>query len=316
MKNVRKLSPAIVLVATLLLAGIQPGAAPEYGDWEPPVMLPGPINAMPTFAAVVTRDGLTMYCTRGTPPATDLYVSRRATVDELWGTPESLGEPINTQVNEMIPALSRDEHWLFFTSDRPGGIGSWDLWASYRRHTKNPFGWEFPVNLGPHVNTPAQETTGTYWENDDRGLPLLFFASNRVLITPETPAGLPIGHDIYVSELQPDGTFGPAVLDEELSLPFGTPGGDMEGRPVVRYDGREIIFVAERTGSVGTQDLWVARRDSPEEPWGAPENLAAVNTTAAELHPYLSPDGRTLYFSRRIAGLPYIHMTTRERYRR
>jgi len=74
MALVSKLSPALVVVAILSLAGIQPGAAPEFGDWEPPVMLPGPINAEPTFAAVVSRDGLTMYCTRGTPPTTDLFV--------------------------------------------------------------------------------------------------------------------------------------------------------------------------------------------------------------------------------------------------
>ena len=318
MRFVQKLSPAVVLVAVLLLAGIQPAAAPEYGEWQAPVMLPGPINAMPTFGAVLTRDGLTMYCTRGMPPATDLYVSRRASVLEQWGAPENLGDPINTGSNEMLPALSRDEHWLFFTSDRPGSVGSWDLWVSWRKHTKDPFGWEGPVNLGPYVNSVAQETTGSYFENDDEGLPQLFFASNRVLIDPETPGtgNLPIGHDIYVSELQPDGTFGPAVLDEQLSLPFVPPSGvgDMEGRPMVRFDGREVIFVSDRAGSVGGQDLWVATRDSVSDPWEEPTNVPNVNTGGFELHPYLSPDGRTLYFSRRSGSSPYIYMTTREKY--
>jgi hypothetical protein len=305
------MSPALVLAA-LVLAGPQPGAAPEYGEWAEPVRLPGPINSVSTYAAVVGRDGLTLYCTRGVGPAANVWVSLRASTDDPWGTPVALGTPVNTAYTEMIPALSRDEHWLFFTSDRPGSQ-SWDLWASWRRHTKDPFGWEGPVNLGPHVNTIAQETTGSYWEGDEDGPPVLFFASNRLMISPETPnpGSLPVGHDIYASALLEDGTFGPAVLDEQLSVRLGGVPGDMEGRPMVRFDGREIIFVSDRAGSVGAQDLWVATRDSTGDPWGTPVNLAVVNTASAEMHPYLSPDGRTLYFSRREGGTPYLYVTTR-----
>jgi hypothetical protein len=306
----RRLSPALVIVA-MVLAGPQPGAAPEYEEWAQPVRLPGPINSVGTFGAVVSRDGLTLFCTRGSSATADILVSLRSSTDEEWGTPVNLGAPVNTAYAEMIPALSRDEHWLFFTSDRPGSQ-SWDLWASWRRHAKDPFGWEGPVNLGPHVNTIAQETTGSYWEGPEDGPPVLFFASNRLMISPETPnpGSLPVGHDIYASPLLEDGTFGPAVLDEQLSVRLGGV-QDLEGRPMVRFDGREIIFVSDRAGSLGAQDLWVATREATDGPWGTPMNLAPVNTTSAELHPYLSPDGGTLYFSRRESGTPYLYMTTR-----
>ena len=266
MSLMRRISPALVLIA-LVLAGPQPGAAPEFGEWAQPAMLPGPINGVPTYAAVVTRDGLTLFCTRGTGAAANIWVSQRSSTGEDWGEPVAVGAPVNTAYAEMIPALSRDEHWLFFTSDRPGSQ-SWDLWASWRCHTNDPFGWEGPVNLGPHVNTIAQETTGSYWEGDEGGPPVLFFASNRQMISPETPnpGALPIGHDIYASELLEDGTFGPAVLDEDLSLCLGGV-SDMEGRPMVRFDGREIVFVSDRLGSTA-QDLWVAVRDSVDERWG------------------------------------------------
>lgn len=82
---------------------------------------------------------------------------------------------------------------------------------------------------------------------------------------------------------------------------------------MVRFDGREIIFVSDRPGSKGAHDLWRATRDSVADRWGVPVNLEVVNTTASEMHPYLSPDGETLYFTRRVGSSPYIFMTTRER---
>lgn len=308
----RKALLATVVLALVLVARSHPLAAPEFGEWLPPIMLAGPVNGMPSYGAVTSRDGLSLYLTRGTGTAADIYVSQRASRDELWGDPVKLSAQINSAFTDMIPALSRDEHWLFFTSDRPGSE-SWDLWVSWRRNKKDDFGWQAPVNLGPGVNSIAQETTGSYFENDEAGVPLLFFASNRLRPGATPPPGqLPVGHDIYVSALQPDGTFGPAVRDDDLSTDLGGV-QDLEGRPMVRFDGREIIFVSDRPGSVGATDLWVATRDWVDAPWQMPVNLAAVNTTAGELHPYLSPDGQTLYFTRRIGASPYLHMTVRAR---
>jgi hypothetical protein len=308
----RKVLLTVIVPALVLVAGSHPVAAPEFGEWLPPIMLAGPVNAVPSYGAVTSRDGLSLYLTRGSGAAADIYVSQRASLDELWGDPVKLAAPVNSPFTDMIPALSRDEHWLFFTSDRPGSQ-SWDLWASWRRNTKDDFAWQEPVNLGPGVNSIAQETTGSSFENDEAGIPLLFFASNRLRPGGTPPPGqLPIGHDIYVSALQPDGTFGQAVRDDDLSTDLGGV-QDLEGRPMVRFDGREIIFVSDRPGAVGATDLWVATRDSVEAPWGITVNLAAVNTTAGELHPYLSPDGRTLYFTRRIGTSPYIFVTDRAR---
>ena len=308
----RRLLSAMVVLAVLLAVRSHPVAAPQFGDWLPPVLIGGPVNSSPSYGAVVSRDGLSLFLTRGSNAAADIYVSQRATLDELWGNPVTLPAPLNTTAMEMIPSLSRDGHWLFFTSDRPGSQ-SWDLWAAYRPNKKDDFGWQAPINLGPSVNSSSQETTGSLFENDEAGTPLLFFASNRLRPGGEPPPGsLPVGHDIYVSALQPDGTFGPATRDEQLSTDnLGVQ--DLEGRPVVRFDGREVIFVSDRPGSLGAQDLWMATRDAATDPWSAPVPVPGVNTNAAELHPYLSSDGQTLYFSRRIGGSPYLHMTVRAR---
>jgi len=80
----------------------------------------------------------------------------------------NLGQAINTVDQDNIPAFSRDGHWMFFNSTRPGGFGGVDLWVSYREQTNDDFGWQQPVNLGPAVNTAFNDSGANYFEDDER----------------------------------------------------------------------------------------------------------------------------------------------------
>jgi hypothetical protein len=62
------------------------------------------------------------------------------------------------------------------------------------------------------VNSEAHDHGSGYFENDDEGIPLLYFGSAR-------PGG-PGSDDIYVSAMTAEGAFGPATLVAELSTPF------------------------------------------------------------------------------------------------
>jgi len=141
------------------------------------------------------------------------------------------------------------------------------------------FGWQAPTNLGSNVNGTADDNASSYFDNS--GHPQLFFGSGRL-------GGA--ARDLFLSNLQPDGTWGPATLISELSSP-GT-----DNRPAIRQDGLEIFFYSDRAGSAGT-DIWTSTRASVDEPWSTPVNLAVVNSSASEVHPYLSADGRTLVFA-------------------
>jgi hypothetical protein len=68
-----------------------------------------------------------------------------------------------------------------------------------------------PVNLGASLNSAYVDATAFYFENDEGTTPLLYFVSTR-------PGG-PGLSDIYVSQLQPDGLFGPPRVVSELSSP-------------------------------------------------------------------------------------------------
>ena len=162
------------------------------------------------------------------------------------------------------------------------------------------------MNLGPGVNSAADDNGPSYFENEEDGSPQLYFGSSR--------AGGLGAADIYVSEQMADGSFGPAVLVTELSS------ASNENDPSIRHDGLEIFFHSNRTGSIGTAlDLWVATRESTLDPWSTPVNLGSpVNIASQEQNAYLSSDGKTLFFSSDrpggFGGLD-LYMTTRTKLR-
>jgi WD40 repeat protein len=287
------LRAALTFVLFLALLASSPTAAPKFSDWSAPVNLGPLVNSSSLDAGPTTsKDGSSLYFNSNRPGgvgANDIWVSQWDTLTQAWGIPTNLGAVVNSAGIEAGAALSRDEHWLFFQSNRPGGFGALDIWVSYRRHTHDDFGWEPPVNVGPGVNSAFEDTNGAYFENDDIGVRQLFFASNR-------PGGLG-QFDIYVSELLPDDTFGPASLVPELSSPL------TEVDPSIRFDGLEVFFFSGRPVSFGGIDLWTATRETVLDPWSTPTNLGPlVNTVAQDSQPSIASDRQTLYFASNRAG--------------
>jgi hypothetical protein len=60
----------------------------------------------------------------------DLWITTRATTNDPWGEPMNLGPVINSSYWDLSPNISADGSTLYFCSDRPGGIGSADLWQA------------------------------------------------------------------------------------------------------------------------------------------------------------------------------------------
>jgi hypothetical protein len=287
----------------------------NFSAWSEPISLGPTINTsgfndqQPTLS----KDALSLYFASARPEGPgdvtfdlNIWVSQRACADDScpWGTPASLGSAVNSSVNDFAPALSRDGHWLFLASLRqPGGAGSSDIWMSFRANVHDDFGWEPPVNLGAGVNASGFEGGPAYFENDDSGVPQLFFNKNPL---PSNAAG-----DIYVSEQAADGTWGTAAPVSELNS------DSTDQRPSVASNGLEVYFYSNRLGStpnpLGTtsNDIWVATRESAIEPWSAPTNLGLpISTAVGELHPFIFSHGGTekLYFTRNVATPPAIDL--------
>jgi len=263
-------------------------ASPHYSSWSTPINLGATINSpYQDFGPAISKDGLRLYFTSDRPGGfgnQDIWVSQRATEDDAWGPPLNLGAMVNTAASDNTPAFSRDGHWMFFNSTRPGGLGSQDIWAAWRDDVHDDFAWQTPFNLGSGVNSPFVDAFPTFFENEEGGAPLLYFSSNR-------PGGTG-GSDIYVSQLGADGVFLPATLVSELSTSSG------EQRASIRFDGLEIIFVRNPPGLLFQGDLWVSTRESANDPWSIPEHLdAPLNTPWHDAHPYIAADRETLFFN-------------------
>jgi hypothetical protein len=160
-------------------------------DWSSPVNLGPAVNSPDgELPPTISLDGLELYFgTSATPPrlggygGVDLWVSKRATRDDPWGTPVNLGPTVNTAYRENLPILLGDGLLLFFFSNRPGGYGQNDLYVTTRASLSDS--WGRPVNLGPFVNSAGNELYA-YLSADGS---ILFFDSDR-------PGGYG-GHDIW-----------------------------------------------------------------------------------------------------------------------
>ena len=82
----------------------------------------------------------------------DIFVSHLAP-DGTWTEPKSLGKKINLpDYDEMTPYMAADGESLYFSSNRPGGLGDNDIYLS-KRLDNSWQKWSDPVNLGGPINT-------------------------------------------------------------------------------------------------------------------------------------------------------------------
>jgi hypothetical protein len=281
---------AIVTIGTWVLASDPVVIAhypPQYTAWSAPTNL-GPAVNYPTKTDTqpfISRNERSLFFSSGRPGGFggfDLWGSERASVDEEWGEPQNLGAHVNSPLDEYGPALSPDEHVLYFASfNRAEGYGDFDLYASRRHNRRDNLDWGPAVNLGSEVNSPFNDTNPTIYDDDTAGMYTLFFQSNRLT-----------GADIFASLRQPDGRFGAPTLVGGVSSPSQDQG------PFVTRDGLEMYLTSNRPGGFGLTDIWVSTRSSTSEPWPYPVNLGSlINTAGNEAQPALSFDKTELYFT-------------------
>ena len=106
-----------------------------------------------------SADGLEMYIQSrraGGQGDYDMWVSRRASPDDVWGPPENLGPAVNSPQWDGFASISTDGLSLYFISS----VGQADLLATdlyvTTRATKND-PWGPAVSLGPTVNGTRQD---------------------------------------------------------------------------------------------------------------------------------------------------------------
>jgi Tol biopolymer transport system component len=102
---------------------------------------------------------------------TDIYMSQ--IVDNLYSPPLKLTELCNSELSEWDPFISPLEEYLIFSTPRPDGYGSGDMYISFNKDGK----WSSPKNMGPVINSPAMDYCASLSPDGK----YLFFSSYRSL---------------------------------------------------------------------------------------------------------------------------------------
>ena len=240
------------------------------------------------YSPCLSADGRSLYfaSTRlGGHGGYDLWVSSRQTASDDWAPAENLGALVNSEDEDVSPAVSPDGLELYFTSFRTDGHGGADIWISKRKTTIDS--WGPPENLGPLINSSAHEVTPSLSAD---GLEL-YFTSGQENGEPRS--------SLYVTKRD--------TIDAPWSAPVRLdPAINREAcqwNPTISHDGLLLFFTdywnsAARPEGAGATDIWLTMRASKESDWIAPVNLGPpINTSFIEDSPTISPDGSTLYFS-------------------
>jgi serine/threonine protein kinase/Tol biopolymer transport system component len=273
-------------------------------------ILPGAIST-----PCITANGLlAVFFTRYSGNS-DLYSTARVGVTRPWGTSVNLGPDINSTSSDCEPYLAADGCTLIFCSDRPGGRGGGDLWICTRSSVGQP--WSKPVNLGPEINGPGEESE-PWLTSDDLTLVFRTGGGGNVDLSMSTRAKT---SDPWLSRI----LVGPNINSLYQDL-----------MPCLSADNRTLVFVSNREGGLGDRDIWMSHRvpkaaiakaetatnqrpapnaappktarfppgssaevlTSDDWEWATPENLGpAVNSSSFEETPRLLADGLTLMFS-------------------
>jgi hypothetical protein len=104
--------------------------ASEDSPWGSPVNLGSDVNSgLPDQTPDICYDGLTLFWAQGVgPDGMDLWMARREDQSQPFGAVVALPDGVNTTAGEFGPCLSPDGTVLYFSSNRSGGLGGFDLW--------------------------------------------------------------------------------------------------------------------------------------------------------------------------------------------
>lgn len=197
---------------------------------------------------------------------------------------------INSKEEDFSPVFSdKKASTLMFTSTREGAIGKTDLTTGqlhsdlYETKLDKNGKWSTPIPLSTNISTAFNEGAASISKKGD----LMFLTR-----CPESK-GKKLGCQLFLAKKQGSGWAEPALL------PFIKADDSISFRhPALSPDGTTLYFSSNMPGGYGGSDLWMAKYDAKGNSWGQPVNLGAtINTPGKEGYPYVSDDGKFLYFS-------------------
>lgn len=164
----------------------------------------------------------------------DIYYSKLE--GSTWTKPVAF-DALNSKASETHACFSADGKTIYFTSNRKGGYGSYDIY----RVVQLPNGdWSLPQNLGPKINT-SRSDRAPFIHPD--GVSLFFSSEGH-----ETMGGF----DIFQSTMDENGVW---TTPENIGYPINTTEDDVFY--VTSVDGKRSYYSSEQANGIGGKDIYL-----------------------------------------------------------
>ncbi len=245
----------------------------------PQVFAPGIISLEDRyeFGSVFSKDGNEFFFAVEGEEGAEIFVMDK--VDDTWTDPKAIISDSKYGYND--PFLSPDEERLYFISPRPvdefDTIADYDIW--YVQRTDQ--GWSEPLNAGTNINTNSDEYYISFTQDGD-----MYFASSKAAVDERRR-----NFDIYRSAEIEDGFDVPVILGK------GVNSDRYEADVFVAPDESYVIFCSIRKGGSGIGDLYISYKDEQGN-WTPAQSVGdQINTKYHELCPFVSHDGRFLFYT-------------------
>ncbi|TAE09696.1 MAG: OmpA family protein [Bacteroidetes bacterium] len=238
------------------------------------------------------------------------YANPSANVDTL-DVPESIytnmGDSINSRYGDYGPALTANDLYMVFTSERnqkwdgPKLLQNEDLFISRKADSA----YVTTSDQGSKIDTipwtrakPLKGRVNTEW---NEGSPRISKDGKTIYFA---RCGAPDGYgncDLYVSKKQPDGTWGKA---HNLGIYVNTQ--SWESHPTLSQTEDTLFFASDRFGGFGMSDIYFCRKvgtyltttKDTIVRWSRAQNMGPfINTKNSEVSPFYHPIYPILYFS-------------------
>lgn len=221
----------------------------------------------------------------------DVHVAQCQLAKQMVANPNerisisNLGSTVNGEFADFSPVLSLDGQVLFFTSRRvrkdSSNVDQWnwengahyeDIYMSLR---VNDTTWGEPQLVGFSEYDRNEATIGV---NADGSQLFVYLDDNG-------------DGNIYNSEYADTSFDNLTKMGGEINTPYWEP------HATITPDGNTLYFVSDRKGGFGGRDIYRVKK-LPNGEWSKAQVLSSViNTTYDEDSPFISADGKTLYFS-------------------
>lgn len=224
----------------------------------------------------ISPDGSEMFYTiQANQNALSTIIRLKKLSNNKWSSPEVA--TFSGKYSDLEPAYSPDGSKLYFSSNRPiegANPKDYDIW--YVEKTNNS--WSEPKNLGPPINTKANEFYPSVTKNGN----IYFTAEYDNSVGKE---------DIYVSQWVSGNFTVPEPLDTAVNSAV------WEFNAYVTADDRYIIFTSYgRKNDKGGGDLYLSIKNADGK-WSPAKSLGSINSSRLDYCPFVTADQKAFFFT-------------------